>query len=229
MLPPKYDLLFQLQGSLLNSVAPTLRAVTADVDIKAREIYLFFFYDGEVSYELFELASVASVTIDLDLPGHYTFPSEIATRLDFPKPIPIEGNLAFLRKEPSLPVFEKEDRKFLLEHTRPLIVLLLDVQESLLGKVTTALRQVSAGIDLDQKLLKFYFFYDGPISEEDFNLATLAIQESCRSFPDYQLDAHIERVDFPADMDAQGCTAVYWRFEIRYGPGNSMEFVRGVQ
>ncbi len=216
MLPQQYDLLFQLRGSLLNSVAPTLRAVTADVDVKTREIYIYFFYDGEISDELFELASVASVTIDLDPAGHYRFSDEIATRLDFPQPIPVRGKLAFLRKEPVLPEFKKEDRIFLLQHTQPLIVLLLDVQEALLGKVTPALRQVSVGIDSSQKLLKFYFFYDGPISEEDFNLATLAIKESCGSFPDYQVDAHIERADFPAEVCPEGCRAAYWRYEIKY-------------
>jgi hypothetical protein len=214
MMPPIYELLFELQQVLLNSIAPQLRAVAVDVDTKKNELFFFFFYDGEVSDELFELASIAVTEVEM-YPSQY-FRYQHIIRLDFPEKIPIQGRLAFLRKEPNLPEYKKESRTFLLKQTSPIIVLLLDMQEALLGKITPDLRYVTVGVDLEQKQLKFYFIYDGEISEEDHLLATLAIQEASVSFPGYQVDSHIERNDFPNKMFAEGMRAAYLREEIKF-------------
>lgn len=64
MMPSIYELLFKLQQVLLNSIAPQLRAVTVDVDTKKNELFFFFFYNGEVTDELFELASVAVTEVE---------------------------------------------------------------------------------------------------------------------------------------------------------------------
>ena len=129
------------------------------------------------------------------MPEYFT--DEHYVQLDYPKEIPIQGKLVFLRNEPHLPKFKKENRSYLLKQTRPSVVLLLDMQEALLGKVTPALRLADGAVDMEQKRLTFYFIYDGEISAMDYQLATLAIQESSVSFPDFQIDAHIERIDYP--------------------------------
>ena len=68
---------------------------------------------------------------------------------------------------------------------KPVVVMVLDMQDALLGKVTPNLRLVSVNVDVEQKILKYCFIYDGEISEENFQLATQAVQEAGDSFPDF--------------------------------------------
>lgn len=215
MLPPIYELLFQIRGSLLNSITPSLRAVTCDIDIscnvetKRNELFICFFYDREIDEALFDLSSLVGTEIDMI---RY-FSNEKIIRLDFPKEIPLQGKFAFLRKEPNLPEIKKENRSFLLNETLPIFVFLLDMQEALLGKVTPALRYVSVNVESEKQILFSHFVYDGEISEEDYSLATSAIKESTSSFPEYKVDFCIERVDFPNDLPHRGKKTVYWRRE----------------
>lgn len=212
MFLPIHELLLSIQNALGNAVTPELRAVTADIDEKNGNIVLYFFYNGEVTERLAEIASIAGTETNV---GGYLNEEHIV-RLDFPKPIPIRGKLAFLRKEPVLPKYEKGNRSFLLEDTCPLSVLCLDMQEALLGKVTPPLRLVTVGVDPDKKCLRFQFVYDGAISDEDFALATAAIQEASVSFPGYEIDSRIERIDSPEETSAYGQQAAYWRREMEF-------------
>ncbi len=141
----------------------------------------FFFYDGKISDKLFDLASVTILEATEPLPEY--LPEEHILRLDAPNSIPVRGKFAFLRKEPCLPNYTKEDRRALLKNPSPRTVLCLNMQEALLGKVSSDLRFVA--VNAAQKNLSFYFAYDGKISEEDQNLATAAIQEASISFPGY--------------------------------------------
>jgi hypothetical protein len=211
MIPIIYIALLELQNALLNAIAPQLRAVTIGIDVDRKKIILFFLYDGEISDELFNLASVAIAETDMP---EYTCDEHIL-RLDFPESIPVQGRFAFLRKEPTLPDYKKENRAFLLKELSPVVVLILDMQEALLGKVTPALRLVTVGVNSDQKELEFRFIYDGNISEEEFELANSAIREASISFPSYQINTQIERIDSPQDFSANGKRAAYLRREVQ--------------
>ncbi|MBS0605942.1 MAG: hypothetical protein KF898_01355 [Parachlamydiales bacterium] len=214
-LPPIYKLLLSIQSSLLNAVAPQLRAVLVDVDSKNTELFVAYFYDGEISNDLRTLATVAIAEIDMD-PFNYVT-GDIAYRLDYPEKIPVRGKLAYLRKEPVLPEINRENRSFFIEEDIwPLYIFQLDMQEALLGKVTPSLRLVTVRIDPHQRKLISNFYYDGKISDEDFRLAQAAIQDARISFPDYSIESQIERIDFPNKIPVDGCTAVYWRWENKY-------------
>lgn len=76
---------------------------------------------------------------------------------------------------------------------------------ALLGSVTPNLRVVTINVNVEQKTVKICFFYDGEISEEDFDTANTAITEMISDFPpDYELDDHIERVDYPGAISIDG-------------------------
>jgi hypothetical protein len=198
-----------MQSALLNTISPQLRAVSVDIDGVKQEIATFFYYNGEVTDELFDMASLAS-TEAVSLSGYFV--RDHILRLDFPEQIPVQGRFAFLRKEPNLPDYKKENRAFLLLNgAPPVAVLLLDMQEALLGKVTPALRLVTVGVNSDQKELEFRFIYDGNISEEEFELANSAIREASISFPGYRANTQIERVDSPQNFSANGKRAAYLR------------------
>jgi hypothetical protein len=209
MFPPIYDALLEIRAALINEVAPQLRAVTVDVDQKSKKLILYFFYDGEISDELFELANLAGTETNY---ADY-LNSEHIIQLDYPKEIPVRGRLAFLRKEPHLPNFKKESRAYLLKMTSVQVVFLLDFQEALLGKVTPALRIAAGEVNTEQNRLIFYFIYDGPISEEENNLAMAAMQEVSVSFSGYQVESHIERIDFPNVRFLPVSKTAYARYE----------------
>ena len=55
-----------------------------------------------------------------------------------------------------------------------------------------------------------------PISDRDFKLASIANQDFRISFPEYEMDSCIERVDFPEDFSPQGEQCVFWRHEMKF-------------
>ncbi len=210
---PLYTALLCIQGTLGNSVTPQLRAVSLDIDEENYELLVYFYYDGELTEELDELFSIVLLEVDTYTEHDYFIRDSIYS-LKVPEKIPVRGKFAFLRYESILPKFKKENRTFLLQEWPPIPVFCLDMQEALLGKVTPALRHVSVGMDIEKKKLIAHFIYDGEISEREFNLATAAIQESRKSFPEYEMDSLIERVDFPNRMPHRGDRLAYWRREI---------------
>lgn len=215
MISTIYDTLLILQGSLANCVIPTLRAIALDIDRKKRKILILFYYDKENVYELEDFVSTLLVEVDT-YAEQYSQHYEIL-QLDLPKKIPSHDKFAFLRYEPILPEIKRENRLFLLQENFPhLSIFRLDMQEALLGKVSPALRYVSVGIDTNKRKLIAHFIYDGEISELNYKLAAAAIQDSRISFPDYEMDSLIERVDYPNDFQHQGNSLAYWRQEWIY-------------
>jgi len=213
MVSPIYDILLSIQNVLGNAVAPTLRAVTVDIHDSTKKLELYFFYDGVVSEELWEVANL--IGTETDHPNYVN--AEHILRLDVPEKIPLYGKFAYLRYESYLPKLEKENRAFLLKNKFSQdAIFRLDMQEALLGKVTPSLRYVGVKFDLEADKLITHFIYDGEISEKDRNLAQAAIEESRISFPEYKMDAVIERVDFPQEMVHQTNRLVYWRREWEY-------------
>ena len=223
---PLYYSLLCLQHQLGNCVTSGLRAVTVDIDEKKLELLPRFFCDGEVPPELIEHYGVVLIEVDTDTKEQYFCRDEII-QLDYPKPIPIHGRLAFLRYEPNLPKIPKENKAFLLnESYEPHAIFRLDMQEALLGKVTPSLRYVGVKIEPEKKKLTTHFIYDGEISERDQNLAQVAIEESRISFPEYEMDATVERVDFPQEMVHRTNRLAYWRQEWDYIKMAPVEIVK---
>lgn len=219
-MPPIYYVMLCIQRGLANAVVPQLRALTVDLDNKRHEILINFYIDGEITSKLRDLLSVAMIEVDTNTKVHY-FTRDELFQLKSPEPIPVEGKLAYLRYETKLPEFKRENRSF-LKDTPSDAIYRLDMQEALLGKVTPSLRHVGVNLDSDQKKLITRFTYDGKISELDFQLAQTAIQESRISFPEYEMVATIDRVDYPEDMAPWNGWLAFWRHEWDYDATSRM-------
>lgn len=209
-------LLLSTQSALGDAIVPELRAVTIDFDEIKHEIILHFYYDCEVTDKLFDLASCASAEIDVnpEYPFFCTLNEDIAISLPYPQPIPDQGYLVYLRKEPILPKFTKKINAVLLQNEIRIVALQLLMQDALLGKVTPTLRIVTIDVNTDEKGLFFYFEYDCPISEDDRNLANSAVQEASASFRGYSIHSYIQPV---GEATKKGKRAVYLRREPDHG------------
>ena len=64
-----------IQKALLGVVTPSLRAVTIDVDEKKNKLFISFFYEGDITDELFDLASTAIA--EVDVPGYCELDDQI--------------------------------------------------------------------------------------------------------------------------------------------------------
>lgn len=201
--------------ALLGHVASSLRAFMVDFDEKGI-IYSYFVYEEEVNDFLFDLSSCTMAEIDLGAEYSETYSyNDTIIHLSYPEKIPFKGHLVYLRYEPNLegqyPSIEYSQFYKKTDYLYP--SLFLDMQHALLAKVTPALREVSMTINIEQKVIDLYFFYDGPISEQDYHLATLAAQGGNRSFPNFSVRTFIERVDFPQRIFSKSERSVYVRYE----------------
>lgn len=224
---PLYSLLLSLQDALGNCVTPELRAITFAIGGKKRGVFLSFFYDSEITEEIEDLVSTLTVEVD-------TYSDELVFRgyeviqLDSSKPIPVERKFAYLRYEKTLPNVERESHAFLLkEKDYPQhAIFRLDMQQALLGRVTPELRHVSVSADPETKKLIAHFIYDGEISDLNRQLASDAIHDSRISFPDYEMDFFIERIDYPNEMRFHGQMLAYWRQESIYTDDGPIPAIR---
>jgi hypothetical protein len=177
-----------------------------------------FFYDGEIDDHLFDLATCTMAEIQLNAEYTESYACrEPIIRVDYLKMIPFEGNLIYLRYEPNLEGHYPNVRfsQLLSESDHPYGFLLLDMQNALLAKVTPALRCVAVTINMEEKSIDLYFWYDGKISDQEYQLATRAAQGGVVSFPHFFQRTHIERIDFPQRLPEDGERAVYVRYEER--------------
>ena len=86
-----------VQKALLGVVTPELRAVVVDYSNQAQNLYIRFYYDGEVPHELIKTWESAATEACADL-GDCALDSAVV-RIDFPNEYPFRGRLAYLRKE----------------------------------------------------------------------------------------------------------------------------------
>ena len=89
------------------------------------------------------------------------------------------------------------------------------MQNALLTRITPALREVLTTIHLEEKIIDLHFLYDGPISELEYHLASLASKGGNVSFPDFSVRTFIERCDFPQRISflVEAERSVYARYE----------------
>ena len=78
------------------------------------------------------------------------------------------------------------------------VTLLLSIQGALLGSVTPNLRMVTA--EGDDEEIRLIFYYDGEISEDDYEMADIAATEIISNFTTQGLNLKIERLDAPKKM-----------------------------
>jgi len=86
-----------LQRALLGNITSNIRAVA--IELRIKNISLFFYFDGELDDEDKELVSVVETEVIADFDEDFAIEA-IAVRLDYPQPIQnTNGFLVFLRKE----------------------------------------------------------------------------------------------------------------------------------
>lgn len=93
--------LLATQNALLGVITPELRAVVVKTDQCKNIFYIRFYYDGLISEDQIEEWNCAITEATADLTLHS---DEEINRIDYPHPIPIHGSLAYLRKEPYMPL-----------------------------------------------------------------------------------------------------------------------------
>lgn len=89
---------------------------------------------------------------------------------------------------------------------------ILTMNRALWGEVSPPLRAVRVNWDKDAVYL--YFFYNGEISEEDRESAECVATEFISSYPEYNLEVRILRLDYPARIPNEG-ELVYMRREAK--------------
>lgn len=92
------DALLSMQGALLDTITPELRAVIINVSKDRSLFYIRFYYDGEVAEDILELWNCACTEASAGLWGNF-LTDETIERLDYPTPIPFSGRYVYLRKE----------------------------------------------------------------------------------------------------------------------------------
>jgi hypothetical protein len=200
--------LLWMKTGLCGAVAPSLRAVTVDLDIEDQIYMCHFFYDGPIDDELFDLASVAAAEA-----SDCWFCDAKYTQLDFPAPIPVDGALAYLRKEPGI----VPPKVQLLPRSPRMIdcaYLAYAMQQALLGRVLPSLRYVIIDVDEEKKILCFYFYYDKEITEELLLLSKETISIAKKAFSDsFTSVEEIVFFPFPKRIPSDEGWGVYKRYE----------------
>lgn len=201
------SLLLRVQAALLDSVTPVLRAVVVDFDAIAKKEIFSYYYDGPISDELFNLASVATTEAALH------FIEEHILQLDSPARIPVKGRLAFLRQEPGVEKYRAGKDDFLDQSLSPVARLSLILQQALLGRVSPTLRAVSASIDPVKQRLGVYFVYDGEISEKNVESVQDIVSEMGQFYPLFTVEHWVSRLDSPAKVQFEGRRIAFCRKE----------------
>ena len=172
---------------------------------------------GEISEELFDIASSASAEVEPEPgTGYYTWNNDFVVQYNYPKPIPFQGGLAYLRKERDmpLPTFHFLPRETCI----PESYLAYTTQQGLLGRVIPSLRAVIVGVNEETKTLEFYFFYNEPVTEEMRQLSLEAIRVAAQAFSAeykevYRVQTSIECLPWPARITGVGQRYVFERME----------------
>lgn len=192
----RVEALFSMSVGLLSEVTPPLRAASIKWDDES--VQLFFYYDGEISEDEIDSISCVSTEVISDFP-EYMLKDDVILRIDYPKPIPHQGELVYYRKEPMSPAqraqlyarypsYKGLDPQNHIEE-------ILTLNRALWGRVSPQLRKVN--IAWNNKKGQLSFYYDGEISEEDRQLSESVRKEFLDYYPDYELQLEIIRLDLP--------------------------------
>ena len=199
--------LLSMRTALTTNVTPSLRAVTVNLNMETELYTCRFFYDGPIDDYLFEMASCTACE------ASDWFCDWRCIQLDFPAIIPVNGALAYLRKEPGM-----SPPKVQLLPRLPRIVedvyLSYAMQQALLGRVVPALRSVAINVNEEKKTLYFYFYYDEEVTEELLALSKEAIVNAKKAFSDtFTSVEEIVFFPFPKRIPSIGGIEVYCRAE----------------
>jgi hypothetical protein len=209
----KYDLksfLLSMQRALSTCVIPSLRAVTLKFEPETQSAVASFFFDQEITNDLFETASCVYTESSADFAlSHENF-SFKALALPPPLPCPIEGHLVYHRYETNFVYPLRQDLLVPFIHEEFYIRLVM--QQALLGLVTPALR----GVFIDKQCswlgaTYIWFIYDGEITPFSRSFAKKIVMNAKTFFPNnYEIIERIQRIDSPNRYDDIPLTENAW-------------------
>jgi hypothetical protein len=226
--PKLLPLLWNCQTLLDRLARPQLRAIQVNLNEKTKEIFFWFFFDGEIAEDDERLIAISMefVTKDLalDFPPPYVI-QKCIRRWDYPKKIPDEGIYLYLRDETILPNHSPSQSTTPISHlpyfdndARERQNLFLFSMYALLGKARPNLRLFLADVNTLKHIIYCWFYYDGMISDEDRKnarsiSATVVSLFQSKYQLTYQCETSIERVDAPQDIIFGGMDSIYERDE----------------
>jgi len=200
------DIRCNLQVALLGAVTSNLRAVT--VTLLEKKLVLNFYYENEPTENEIDLAQVASTDV---LSGFTILISVEEQQIVLPQSesIPL--------KNKDLLVYHRYEGHFLDKTTTffkntTFATINMASQIALLGNVTSNLRAVL--VDLIEKNLTFYFYYDEEISQEEVKLSEVVMHDAILCFED--LTGNVKRFVVPEPEKKSfldNGSSVYWRYE----------------
>jgi len=207
-------LLLSAQRALLGEIMPELRAVSVNYNNQNKILVVNFYYDCTITDAIYDLSSCIITEISADFsPDQLSSIDENILEWRYPQKIPENGVFVYFREEADLQKLKMEETSLSSHETIPIAALLLATQKALLGKVTPQLRQLSVDLDESKKLLFFYFFYDGEISQLETALASRVSIEAQATFPDFQIEKRIVQLDHPEKIPSVGKRIAYMRKE----------------
>lgn len=92
--------LLSIQRALLGIVIPELRAVSVVLEGNSKVLNVSFYYDCEITEEIYDLSSCAITEVIADFPPDYLLDiKENIIYLKYPNKILLKGTFAYFRKE----------------------------------------------------------------------------------------------------------------------------------
>lgn len=191
-----------IRSALLREITSHLRAIQFEADQIKGKIYLWFYFEKEISEEdLKRVNSIIKKTSDCK----YSIEKYIE-RLDFPAKIPSRGQYIFLRDESVTPISPKNNE---------------NIKDSYLPSFisTTAfgpnLRAITMTTNTIEKKIYCLFFFHGDIADSDAIKAEEVVQKIKQQFPDdFSEEGYVARYDFPEKLPAIGKTLYLRKGEI---------------
>lgn len=209
--PKLQTLLFEVQSGLHYDITSQLRAVKVDIDEYEQILFFWFYYDGEISDWEEKIMNNCIDEIKNEVINSFGTIYEDkrwVRRWDYPKQIPESGYYVFLRDEtifqsnqpvqiPPEPYCNKKIVEWAKIH--------LFSQYALLGNVRPNLRALKCDVDQIKHIVYFWFYFDGPISDEDKKITEHIAQTVTLFFGlQYRFELHIDRLDAPQDFPHAG-------------------------
>lgn len=210
--------LLYMNRALCYEVFSQLRSVRITWDDE--KMYLYFFYEGEISEEDHESAECIATQMIANF-NYFLLEVEI-TRCDYPSPIPLIGMLAYHRYEPDINRGIEQESKHLREIVKEnsaislRVTIILNAIVGLIGRISSSLRSLQ--IKWENSTIYLSLYYDGEISERDRGLAQDAASQIASDLPSYHLDLAVIRWDFPEPIPTFDTETVYHRKESSTQP-----------
>jgi hypothetical protein len=195
--------LYCIRVALLGEVTNTLRAITFSIQKDPLTLTINYYYTGHQDEDYLEDLSCIST----EATAYFGSDQEQSfIQLNTPNLLPDNSYYAYLRKEDTLPSFNRIN----FSYSRFITANILNtVGEALLGRVTSELMYIYADIRNEGKMLYLRFYHFKPISDETKKLWQTAIDETSaafRHFP-HKVDSKIIQTAFiPRETDATDAT-----------------------